>query len=407
LEQDAVAAGLEQRVDAVIDGQIQKSGEKMRVSARLVRVNDGATLWSSQFDEKATDIFAVQDSISQRVAGMLVVKLTGDEQRQLAKRHTGSTEAYQLYMVGRLHYGKRTRDGAHKAIEYFKQAIEKDPNYALAHAALAAAYSMSGWYGYLGPHEAYTKARESAIRALQMDDALPEAHVVLGSIKRNYDWDWVGAESEFSRALELDPNNAAAYHSRGVGLAYVFGRFDESMASLKRAQELDPVSLNINTTLGDTFLLSRRYDEAIEQYKKVLDLDSSFAEAHSFLGEAYFHKNMHREAVAELLKGEAASGRSAEDIAALRTAHEKSGIRGYWQELIVMKKRSSEGHTSPFDIAFLYSGLGDRDHAFEWLERAYQEHDPALVLLNRDPMFDSLRSDPRFTDLLRRLGLPQ
>jgi len=259
-------------VDAVVDGQIQKSGGKIRVTLRMVRVADGAPLWSSQYDEKATDIFTVQDSISERVVGVLALRLSSEEKERLTNRHTDNTEVYQLYMLGRFHFARRTKAAISKSIAYYEQAIEKDPHYALAYAALAASYSASGWYGFLPPQQAYTKAKEAATKALEIDSTVAEARPVLGNVKRSYDWDWAGSESEYKRAIELDPNYATAYHWYGDHLAYL-GRFDESNALFKRAQELDPVSLIINSSIGDTLLLARRYDQAIEQYQRVLQMD--------------------------------------------------------------------------------------------------------------------------------------
>ena len=391
-------------MDAVLDGQIQKSGEKIRVTVRLMRVADGAPLWTSQFDEKMTDIFRVQDSISERVAGVLALKLTTEEKRQLTKRQTENTEAYQLYMIGRLHFSKRTEETINKAINYFKQAIVKDPNYAQAYTALAAAYSTAAIYEFVAPHEAYAKAKEAAAKALQIDDTLSEAHAVMGNIKRNYEWDEAGAENEYRRAIELDPNNATAYHWYGISMTFA-GRNEESITLIKQAAELDPVSAVINNALGDALFFARRFDQAIEQYEKVLEIDPNFAGAHFHLGETYYFQNKYPEAASEYLKGESAAGTSPQNVAALKAAYEASGIRGYWQKRLEL--RLSEVYTSPCDIASFYAVLGDRERAFEWLERAYREHDPGIITLKAELMFDSLRSDPRFADLLRRVGFPQ
>jgi TolB-like protein/predicted Zn-dependent protease len=297
-EQDAVAAGREQQVDAVLDGQIQQSGEKIRMTVRLVRVADGKPVWTKQFDEQWTDIFAVQDSISERVAGILALKLSGEEKQQLTKRFTENPEAYQLYLLGRYHFNKRTKEPVGKSIEYFKQAIAKDPNYAAAFAALADAYSTSGWFDFLPPDEAYGKAREALAQAMERDAELAAAHAVLGDIKRGYDWDLAGAESAYRRALELDPKNPMTYHSYGISLG-LMGRQAESIAALEQARELDPLSVTINKTYGDLLLFARRYDEAIAQYRKVLEFEEENPYVHISLGLCYLQKNLTAEALAE------------------------------------------------------------------------------------------------------------
>jgi serine/threonine-protein kinase len=407
LEQDAVAAGREQRVEAVVEGQIQRSGEKIRVTVRLVRVEDGAALWTAQFDEKLTDIFRVQDSISERVVGALAVKLSGEEKERIAKIYTDNTEAYQLYLMGRFLWAKRTKEAVGKSIAYFSQAIEKDPNFALAYAGLADSYTVSGFYFYLPAGEAYPKAGEAATKAINIDDALAEAHVVRAAIKRDYEWDWAGAETAYKRALELNPNLSTVHHRYGLYLGFI-GRHDESVASLKRAQELDPLSIVINNALGGMLLFARRYDEAIAQYHKVLEMEPNYPYAHYELGEAYFRKNMTGEAVAEFLKGESLTRTGPQDIASIRKAYETSGVKGFWQAMIdAAKKRSGQDAYPAYDMACLYANLGDRDKAFEWLERAYRERSAGIAALKVDLPFDNLRDDPRFAELLRRVGLSQ
>jgi DNA-binding winged helix-turn-helix (wHTH) protein/TolB-like protein len=264
LEQDAAAAGRELRVESVLDGNIQRAGDRIRVSVRLVRVGDGKQLWAEAFDESFKDIFAVQDSISERVAGALALKLTGEERERLAKRHTKNSEAYQLYLRGRYFWNRGTEEGLRKAIEHFLQALEKDPDYALAYTGLADSYALLGVYGLIPMRESHPKAREAATRALEFDEKLGEAHASLAAVLIDYYWDWAGAERHLERALELNPNYATA-HSMYANYLKAFGRFGEAIEEAKRAQGLDPVSPSSNLTLATTYYFARQYDQAIEQ----------------------------------------------------------------------------------------------------------------------------------------------
>jgi DNA-binding winged helix-turn-helix (wHTH) protein/TolB-like protein/tetratricopeptide (TPR) repeat protein len=407
LEQDAVAAGREQRVDAVIDGQIQKSGEKIRVTVRLVRVADGVPMWTNQFDENMSDIFRVQDSISERVTGVLALKLTGEEKERLARNHTDNTEAYQLYLKGRYFWNKRTGDAIKTGIDYFSQAVEADPDYALAYAGLAEAYVLLANYSDSTPQEAYSKARAATTKALKLNDRLAETHTALAYIKAGYDWDFAGAEREYQRALELNPNYPTAqnWYAEFLGL---MGRSTESITGMRRALELEPLSLMINVELGDMLLFARQYDQAIEQYRKTLDLDSSFVRAHVQLGQVYGQKGQYEEAISELKK---AISLNSEDNYAIQLLGYMYAISRRTSEaykaLEELKERAKRTHVLPYDIAVIYVGLGEKDRAFEWLEKSFAERDEGLLYLRVDPVLDSLRSDPRFADLLRRVGFPQ
>jgi len=406
LEQDAVGAGREQKVDAVVDGQIQKSGEKIRVTVRLVRVVDGAALWISQFDEKLTDIFSVQDSISERVVGVLAVKLTGEERALVAAHSTNNPDAYQLYLKGRYFWNKRTGDGLKKGIDYLNQALEKDPNYALAYAGLADSYVLLANYSDSTPQEAYSKARAAATLALKINDNLAEAHTALAYIKAGYDWDFAGAEREYKRAIELNPNYATArnWYAEFLGL---MGHPTESIAEMRRALELEPLSLIINLELGDMLFFAGQHDQAIEQYRKTLDLDSSFVRTHIQLGQAYCQKAQYEDAISEFKK---AISLNSEDNYALQLLGYTYGRLGRtdeaYQAIEQLKERAKQAHVLPYDIAVIYVGLGEKDRAFEWLEKAYADRDEDLLYLKVDPVLDSLRSDRRFADLLRRIGFP-
>lgn len=407
IEQDAVAAGREQQVDAVLDGQLQQSGEKIRVTVRLVRVEDGVTIWTNQFDEKMTDIFTVQDSISERVAGVLALKLTREEKGQITKRYTENTEAYQLYLMGRYHLNRLTDDGFLKGRDYFQQAIDKDPNYALAYAGLADSYNILSGFNALAGKEGFPKARTAAIKALELDGELAEAHSALGTVKHFYDWDWSGAEREFKRAIEINPSYSDAHQMYSYYLS-AMGRFDEALAEMRRAQELEPLSLVKIIGIGEIYYFQRQYDQAIGQYQKALEMDPNSGVTHWAIGNVYLHKGMYDEAIAEYQKAIPLSGDSPDEPAMLAYAYALSGRRGEALQIIdELKQRSKRSYISPTIIAFIYGGLGEKDLAFELLDKAYEGRDFILVLLKVEPIFDPLRSDPRFSVLLKRVGLPQ
>ncbi|MGH9881380.1 MAG: tetratricopeptide repeat protein, partial [Pyrinomonadaceae bacterium] len=404
LEQDAVAAGREQKVDAVLDGHIQKAGEKVRVTVRLLRVEDGASLWADKFDEDVTDLFAVQDSISERVAGALAVTLAGGERERLTKHHTENPEAYQLYLKGRYHLNRLTDDGFLKGRDYFQQAIDLDRNYAAAYAGLADAYQMLSGYNALAPNDGFPKAKAAATEALRLDEGLAEAHTALGTVQLLYDWDWPAAEREYRRAIEINQSYSDAHLMYGLYLS-AMGRFDEAYAKVRRAQELEPLSLAKIIGIGDVLYQQRRYDQAIEQYGKALEMDPNSGIAHWALGNVYVQKGMYDEAIAEYKKSIPLSGDSPDELASLGYAYALSGKKREAQAVIEeLKERSKRRYISPTIIAFVYAGLGEKDEAFAWLEKAYDGRDFILVFLKVDPTFDPLRSDPRFANLVRRVG---
>ena len=407
LEQDPIAAGREQRVDAVIDGQIQKAGEKVRVTVRLLRVADGVPLWAGQFDEKMTDIFAVQDSISERLTAALAVKLTSEEQRRLTKRNTDDTEAYQLYLKGRYHLNRLTDDGFFKGRDYFQQAIDKDPNYALAYAGLADAYNALGGFDTLASKETFPKAREAAEKALELDESLAEAHSALAVVKFSYDWEFTAAEREFRRALEINPNYSDAHKMNSYYLT-AMGRFDDALKEMTRAQELDPLNLEKIAGSGEVLYHQRRYDQAIEQYGKALEMDPNSGFVHWALGRTLLAQGKYDEAVAELKKSIPLSGESPDEPAELARAYALSGRRDEARKILEeLKSLSARKQVAPSVVAAIYGALGDKAQAFELFERAFKERDVILVLLNVEPMFDPLRSEPRFAELASRVGLPQ
>jgi DNA-binding winged helix-turn-helix (wHTH) protein/TolB-like protein/Tfp pilus assembly protein PilF len=401
LEQDAVVAGREQRVDVVLDGSIQKLGDRIRVTVRLLRVDDGAQLWAGKFDEKSTDIFLVQDSISKQVAEALAVKLTGAERELLTKHYTGDTEAYQLYLKGRYFLNKSTEEDFKKSIDYFQQAIARDPRYALAQVGLADSYAQLGSYGLIQMKDSYPRAREALTRALESDDKLGEAHASLGFVLMNYYWEWGEAEQRFKRAIELNPNYAMAHNWYSQHLAFI-GRSREAIREAKRAQEIDPLSPWTNSDIGFVSYLARQYDEAILASQKTLELDPDFAVAHMIIGLSLVQKNMYDEGIAELQKAKA----NPDSRALLAYAYAVSGKSREARKILEeLDQLSTQKYVSPFPIAVAYSGLGENDRAFEALEKAYTERSWGMGMLKVNPTLDGLRSDSRFAVLLRRVNL--
>jgi len=403
--QDPLAAGREQGVDAVLDGKIQRDGERVRVTVQLVRVSDGVPLWADGFDEKFTNIFAVQDAISERVAQGMMLKLTGEEKKRLTKRYTENSEAYQTYLKGRFFWSKRTVDGLQKGAEHFQRAIEIDPSYALAYAGLADSYTLLGVYIALPPKDAFPKAKNAVEKALEIDDTLAEAHASLGAIKLFYEWDWPGAEQEFKRASALNPSYAYSHQWNGLNLA-ALGRLDEAMAEMKRAQELEPLSLIINTNVGWIQYYAHQYDQAIAQHQKSVEMDPNFARVHLRLGMAYEQKGLHQEAIGEYQKTLRLSGDDPYVIALLGYSRAMAGQREEARKILnQLQKLQQQRYVPPYSIALIYAGLGEKDLAFEWLDKAFVDRSGPLIYLKVEPMFDSLRSDPRMAGLLERMRL--
>ena len=402
-DRDSVEVGRELGVEAVLEGSIQREGENVRVTVRLISVRDRRALWGGQFDERFNGILDVQDAISQKVSESLALNLSEEQRKSLLKRYTNNTEAYHLYLKGRHFWNKRTAEGLRRAIEFFRQAIDEDPRYALAYAGLADAYSMLGEYTGRAPGEYRTQAKAAATKALEMDDALAEAHASLGYLRMR-DWDWAGVEGEFKRALEINPNYATARQWYSIFLELT-GRPEEAVAEAVRAQELDPLSLIINESLGARLLFARRYDRALAQLKKTLEIDQNFAQAHHTLGDTYLQTGMFEEALGELQRA-----RQLDDnpwvVASLGHAYAVAGrgdeARGMLAEL---EGRSEQSRVPPEEVARVYAGLGERDRAFAWLERACEERSAHLAFVKVDPAWGALRSDPRFADVMRRVGL--
>jgi DNA-binding winged helix-turn-helix (wHTH) protein/tetratricopeptide (TPR) repeat protein len=403
LKADPVSASKELRVATVLEGTIQKWDEDIRVTVQLVSVRDGVTLWAEGFNEKFTNIFAIEDSISEQVARALAVKLTVEEQSQLAKRYTRNTRAYQAYLKGRYFFEKRTLECITRGIEYFELAIRIDSNYALAYAGLADSYDLLGAIDVLPAKESLPRAKEAALKALSIEPNLAEGHAALGQAQL-LGWDWQGAEKSFRLAIALNPTYVTARHFYSIYLRSV-GRFEESLAEGRKAEELDPVSASGKSTIAGTLYCARRYDEAIGELREALELDPNNAAAHYYLGRIYVQKEMYREAIAEYERTASLIGERLELTAHLGHIYALSDRRVEAQKVLAqLEKLSSKDHVPSYFKALVYIGLNEKHRAFEWLEEAYREHDLNLMFLGVDPMLDKLREDASFASLLQRLG---
>lgn len=401
---DPQSAGAEMGVDAVLVGRVLLRGDNLIINTELVNVEDGSHIWGQQYNRRLADIFVIQEGIAREITENLRLRLTGEDKRRLKKRYTNNTEAYQLYLKGRYYWNKRTEEGLTKGIKHFDLAIEADPVYALAYAGLADCYTMMCWHTIVRAKDVFPIAKAAAMRALALDDQLAEAHASLGAVSETI-WDWNSAEMQYRRALDLNPNYATAHQWYAEYLAHT-GRFDEAFREMKSAQELDPLSSIINTELGWIHYAAREYDRAIEQYMSVIDLDPEFALAHWRLGEAYNQTGRYEEAIREIQEAARLSGYNSRLVARLGHAY---AIAGKKQEALEVLRElnaiSEEQYVSPYEIAIIYSGLGEKELVFEWLERAYEDRSSWLTFLKVEPSFDRFQTDPRFVDLLNRVGL--
>jgi len=396
-------------VSTVLEGSVRKSGDHVRISVQLVNVADGYHLWSEKYDRQLEDIFDIQDEIALAIVDALKLKLLGADQ-QVVKRYTDNTEAYQLYLKGRFFVNQRTSESLLKAIDYFNQAIELDTNYALGYAGLADAYMVLGVPDAvteaLSPRESLTKARAAAEKALQIDTSVGEVYAALAHIKWK-ERDWAGAESDYQRSIELNPHNPIAHFYYAVCLAGL-GRQQQAIKEIRRAQELDPLSLPVNASVVYVLYLCRQYDEAIEAGKKTVELDAAFPLTHQRLGLPYVQKKMYSEAINEFQQAVNNSNRAPQPLVSLGHAYAVSGNKVEAQKVLAELKDLSQGsYVSPYGVAAIYVGLGEKGQAFDWLEKAFHEDSTELTFLKVDPRLDPLRDDPRFQELLYRAGFPQ
>ena len=399
-DQDSITAGRQLNVEAVLDGSLETSGDRIRVMARLVRVSDGKQLWASQLEEKFTDIFRVQDSISERVATALKIRLTNKDNR----RHTDNFEAYELYMKGRFHALRLTRAETDKAVAYFQQAIDLDRNYSLPYLGLAGAYLPMALTSGLPSSQVMPKAKEATLRAVEIDPGNSEGYEMLGLISFWYEWDWQAAEKYFQRALDLDPKNADA-HFAYAHLLSNSRRHERALVEIKVARELDPLSLRTNAEEGQIFFFAKDYDNALDRLKKTIDLDPSFWLSHLFISRVYTEKGMHSEAVEEAKKAGELS-RNSQSHAYRAYALAKWGKLSEAREVLdELLKLSTETYVPPYNIAVAYNAVGETQKALDYLEKGFSDRDVRMVFLKVEPQWDSLRSEPRFVDLIKRMKI--
>ncbi len=405
-ETDAQTVGRDLAVRAVFKGRITQRGDSLAISAELINARDNSHIWGQQYSRKSADIFALQDEVAKDMTAALRLRLTGEDEKRLAKSYTPNAEAYQDYLRGR-YFWQQGHRGVDQGIRYFQQAIAKDPGYALAYDGLADCYIYLAVFGDSSPKEAFPKAKEAALKSLELDDTLAETHTSLARIKAEYDWDWSGAEREFQRAIELNPNYATTYESYGSVLS-TMGRPEESIVNYKRALELDPLSPFNNAALGQAFFYTGQYDQAIDQLQKTLELDPKLGFARDFLASAYRRKGMVKEATAEREKHMVTTDSSIWGQVLLAHSYAAAGKRPEAQKVLdKLNQRSTQEFVAADAMAGIYVDLGEKDKAFEWLEKGYERRSLGLagVDLKVDPEWDSLRSDPRFADLLRRMNL--
>lgn len=402
-EKDYQDIGEKLNVKTVLEGSIQKAGNELRITARIINTSDGSSIWAKTYDGEEKDIFDIQDQISMEIINNLKIELLGGEEERLTKRHTDNIEAYDLYIQGRFYWNKRIEVGMAKAMNYFNQAIEVDPSYSLAYAGLADCYIALSDYGYgsISPQEAMLKAKEAAIKALEIDDTLAEAHTSLAMVKTYFEWDWNGAEYEFNRAIELNPKYVLAHHWYALYLM-LFARYDEAIKEIKTALDLDPLSLAVNRNDGQIYYNAHKYDLAIEALKRTLEMDPDYSMAHFLLGLSYLQKSMYKEALAELER-EVAKGQFFKAFAGF--AYVKISKKEKTQELLQeLLERSDEKLIKPSVLGCLYYALGEKDQSFKWLEVAFEKHDQSLLYINSYPVSSNLASDPRFKSLLKKMN---
>jgi TolB-like protein/DNA-binding winged helix-turn-helix (wHTH) protein/Tfp pilus assembly protein PilF len=393
----------ELNVDAVVEGTVLRSGEQVRITAQLIQTPADRHLWAESYEGDLHDTLALQKKVARAIAEHIRIELTPKEQAVLKNAKVVNPEAYEAYLKGRYFWNKRTADGLKRAVDYFDQAIEKDPNYAQAYAGLADSYALLGdWeYGVLAPSAAYPKAKAAAIKALELDNALGEAHTSLAFSLDVFDWDWESAEKEFRRAIELNPGYATAHHWYAWHLSEM-GRNSEAIAEMRKAENLDPLSLIISADVAEILLVAHLNDEAIAQSRKTVDMDPNFAIAHYELGQAFVEKHSYNEAIAEFQKAIELSGGSIPCTSNLAYAYAVSNKRNEAVKILNDVKTRSTHNAA--EIALMYVGLGEKDQAMKWLGKAYEEHFNPSILLR--PAFDPLRSDLRFQNLVHRIGLP-
>jgi adenylate cyclase len=405
---DIPTIGRELQVGTILQGSIRKMENHVRISAQLIDVASQGHLWSEDYERELSGVFEIQRDMATRVAQELKVQMTAGERQRLDEPRAGNLEAYILYLRGRSFRNQLTEEGLRKAIAYFEQAIDSDPNYALAYAAMADAYLLLPFVAATTrPMEVYPHVMSAVEQALQHGGSFAAVHTTAASAKLWYAWDWAGAESSFKQALDLSPNNAAAHH-RYAWYLIIMGRLDDAIVVMNRAHELNPLSPGIGKNMGQVFYFARQYDQAIAQFRRTIEMEPTFRMAYSGLVYAYLQKGMHAEALGVCQEMLNRWGRDPQSLWDLGYAAAVSGKQDQARQVLAeLHERAQQTYVKPLASAWILIGLGAKDLAFTWLDQAYTEHDPYLTLLNADPAYDSLRADPRFTTLLKKVGLGQ
>jgi TolB-like protein/Tfp pilus assembly protein PilF len=397
--------GRELGVGSVLEGSVRKAGSKVRITVQLVDALREEPLWSQEYDRDLSDVFAIQSDVAGQVAGSLRVKFLQPAGNGRDGRATGDTGAYTFYLKGRYFWNGRTEESLKKAIVSFRQALRRDPTYALAYSGLADSYASLSLLELVPPREAFPRAKGAALRALKIDHGLAEAHTSLGLTRFQYDRDWVGSESEFRKAIEINPGYAPAHHFFADYLK-AMGRFDEALTEIRQALVLDPLSLPVNTGLGHVLYLSRDYDGAIEQYQKTVELDPNYVQTHLWFGRPYLQKGMYKEAISEIMKAVDISKESTISMAVLGHAYAASGkSKDALKIANMLKSRATKQYVPSYWIALIYVGLQDKEEAFTWLSRAFKERSSWLAWIKVEPRFDVLRGDKKFSNLLSKMNL--
>jgi TolB-like protein/Flp pilus assembly protein TadD len=405
---DVAQIAKELEVDAVMSGRLTQRGDDLSISVQLIDSRTKKLIWAEQYDRKMSDLLATQREIATTITQKLQLKLAGAETKGITKKYTDNNEAYQLYLKGRYHFAKRTKDDVLKSIEYFQQAIRVDPNFALAYARIAEAYNQMPNYPYLSPNEAFPQAKAAARRALEIDPTLAEAHAALANTLTSYDWNWTEAESEFKRALESDPNSAGAHYRYATEYLLLVGRNDEAIAEVKHALEIEPLDLNMVANLARVYLYGRHPDMALEQARKAHDLEPNFVIGRFMLGMAYNGNGLFDDAIRLSEKSLQTEPANQHMLWVGGYAYAKSGRRREAEEAIKnFREIAKTQYVIPSFVASIYGALGDKDKAFAELEKALEQRDSWVKWIKVDPMFDPLRDDPRFKDLIHLLGLPR
>ena len=403
---DPIKVGHDLNVEAVLSGRMAQQGDTLKINAELVNVADGSQIWGKQYNRSLNEIFAVQDDIAKKIADSLRLRLTGEQTKQLAKHYTENREAYELYLKAQLFHQKEfSREDYQKSLQYFQQAIDKDPNYALAYVGLAGLYQSMSFEGLILPKEANQKSQAAVRKALEIDNTLPEAQSALGLIAWCVDWNFNESNAVYRRTVAI--TNEHGQYSQNLR---ALGLFEEAIIEARKAQNLDPLSTSKNRNLGMTYFIAGKYDQAIEQYRKTIELDPNYAQIHDYLADVYAKKGLYDEAMAEEQKylrliqdddGATSLGRDYEQY-----GYQKAKRLQFERVLDSYKAIAKEQYVSPFAFATIYANLNEKTEAFAWLDKAFEERSPWLTYIKTDPQFENLRSDPRFTDLLRRIGLP-